>query len=73
MRSDLINLDPTIIGKAAGAQPIAPPIAAPTIHPVGIIDIDRCKNRDQEIAPTDIGYRGFVVSWWEWSPVGAVS
>ena len=34
----------------------------PTIHPVPIFDMDRYKNRDQEIAPTDIGYRDFVVS-----------
>ena len=26
--------------------------------------MDRYKNRDQEIAPTDIGYRDFVVSCW---------
>ena len=35
---------------------------AATIPPVPIFDMDRYKNRDQEIAPTDIGYRDFVLS-----------
>ena len=58
-RDALLNLDSTIIGNAAGAQrKRRPNDSSCTDFRHGPLQ----KNRDQEIAPTDIGYRDFVVS-----------
>ena len=53
-----VNVDSTIIGKAQTHNVSA----ASTIQTGRILGMDRYKNRDQEIAPTDIEYRDFVAS-----------